>query len=45
MESILDVKSIRLSRANRVENLYYSLSSQGDKEIVEVGYLVCNVRS
>lgn len=34
IESILDVRSIRLSRANKVENLYYSLSSQGDMEIV-----------
>lgn len=39
------IRSIRRNRADRFENLYYSMSSQGDVEIVEVGESVCDVES
>jgi len=39
------IRSIRLNRADRFENLYCSISSQGGVEIVEVGESVCDVWS
>lgn len=42
-ELVRYIGSIRLSRADRFEDLYYYMSSQGDVEIVKVRELVCNV--